>query len=123
MRDFVKTTSVDILDDSSPLLDRAETNPFGGIDESETVLEPSVGVFSDMEEDENIFDDDDDDIFNDFDEGEPAPAVAESTKEPLIKIARLPSKLETQGSSTATTQPKKDTKEILPEADFEFDWD
>ena len=118
-RDFVKTTSVDILDDSSPLLDRTGTNPFEEIDEYETELEPSIDVFSDMEEDENIFDDDD--IFDDIDEGKIAPVLAERRKNTRVPRSK-PSDLAKQRSSTATTEPKEQKKNWA-EADFDFDWD
>jgi hypothetical protein len=120
IRDFVKTTSVDILDDSSPLLDRTGTNPFEEIDEYEPESELSMDVFSDMEEDENIFDDDD--IFDDIDGGEVAPVVAERTKDTRMPREK-PSELAKQGTSTATTQQKEESRKVLPEADFDFDWD
>jgi len=120
IRDFVKTTSVDILDDSSPLLDRTGTNPFEEIDEYETESELSMDVFLDMEEDENIFDDDDD-IFDDIDGGEVAPVVAERSKD--TRMPREKPSIKKQSSSTATTQQQEESQKVLPEADFDFDWD
>jgi len=121
IRDFVKTTSVDILDDSSPLFDRTGTNPFEEIDESETELVLSMDVFSHVEEDENIFDDDDD-IFDDIDEGEFVPVVAERTEDTQVPGSKS-SEPVNRRSSIATAPPKKETEEGLSEADFVFDWD
>ncbi|MDA7846085.1 hypothetical protein N9A87_03455 [Euryarchaeota archaeon] len=61
IREFVKTTSVDILDETGPLLDRKSPhNPFANREEveSDPVLSFEEPTLYD-EDDENIFDDDD----------------------------------------------------------------